>query len=1366
MDEPGGTSPPGDVQGTGAPPPDGAPPTRRRFRLLARPLVASGAVLHAIAGRFRRCPSGSARAADVVLARETALELVCQHAGEAAEAASGEVRSLCVQPLLCTLRDIKRLPWHEGLLPAGHAAEGLDLLVVASSTGKLSFLAYDTAGERFAMVAALDIAVPGFSRRELGRTLAVAPGSGALAVAAFQERVAVFLTTASPALKSDAERLAAQSGVRVTHRELMEVYPRRRAALPDSEAGHAREAVSPAEGWAHAGQAWGTVWDMAFIGSRPAGAPVLAVLHSAPDTVHTELHLLRVDASEAMGGAGMGTRRLLRLVSRVPTPRLPDTSALADEDSADATVLLTSLASMPGLCSGGAAGLVLMGEGTAVCIDTSDPATPRDTHVVSLPQTAQELDDAEMEVESVEMEAEAEDGSGAVVTIRQGGGLVAALAADDVGGGTAALLMESGIAQLVRASTDGLQMVGVPLALPDECVSAAWLPAPWHGRRALLVYTASGDMLTLVEDAESGLSIANTACGLSTVVDFELADLHGEGQDQLFALSGSGKPALRVVRHGVGVEQLLRTPCDYAGVTGAWRVAPRRADATDALLVLSFVGATRAFALGATLADATEAVGFCASAATLSCGRVADGLIVQVCDSHLQVIAWRDEGAQGASGAASVSVPLPEGSGLVQCAAVGEGFVVVAVSRPTPALLVLSPSPGGLSLTRRVPMRSEVSCMALPPENMVATLPLSLCVVGTYAHTIELVDLVAQGTPELLALQEIRVDAPLPDRGAAVPESVVLVVYDRPYVLVGLRGGGLQRFDWPGALQWVQARAAPPAQGSELRLLASTTLGRSPVSLVALARAPHVPVLALSDWPWLLSPSRNLSRLSCTALALPPGVRTVVRAASFACAEPNVPSGVLFAASDGALHLASLKTGGAPAASPGAFDITALPLQCEGRPRRVHLHKASGALIVACAPEAGTTEICAVDPFSGATLARLTLRGHHVPCALSALFRARSSTMLSSEPIELVAVGSSSGAMPADVEECEGFIHLLRLHYPGEGGVTTAAGASGAGAIGLAVGWRLRLIHEHRFNAGSAVRALHPWRRLGLVAGIGRRVVVLTHRPPEGLQVAGVHRCRNPVVSVSVDGDRVVAADSLDGLVVLECLPVDEEGMDLGEPLPAARQVELARLWSDPCHRLLSSVLAAPGSAAVGVDKAGQVVLCVPPPPEQLPPQGDDDEQDEDAIDPVVPPAVAPGQPAAAPPAVVPGPERNLSVECVTDLREGMLRVRAGRLALGGGEGAFVTATVLGSVMGFEPLKEELFCALSRVQAKCAEHPMLGSVLGAKPSEAWAPEGTRDAGVINGEVLAQLLDVPEEVRGEVISPEDAALVASTLESLG
>ena len=61
---------------------------------------------------------------------------------------------------------------------------------------------------------------------------------------------------------------------------------------------------------------------------------------------------------------------------------------------------------------------------------------------------------------------------------------------------------------------------------------------------------------------------------------------------------------------------------------------------------------------------------------------------------------------------------------------------------------------------------------------------------------------------------------------------------------------------------------------------------------------------------------------------------------------------------------------------------------------------------------------------------------------------------------------------------------------------------------------------------------------------------------------------------------------------------------------------------------------------------------------------------------------------------------------------------------------------------------------------------MLGSVLGAKPSEAWAPEGTRDAGVINGEVLAQLLDVPEEVRGEVISPEDAALVASTLESLG
>ena len=1508
--------------------------------MLVRAPLAPGAVLAAVSGGFCGA-SGGADTRGIVLARETVLEMLRQ-SGD-----GGELTSVCVHPVFSVLRSVARVGWRKGLLPEGHELVGCDILALTSASGKLSFVGYSRTKERFVPITGVDVAAPGFGRRELGHMVAVAPGSGAIAVAAMQELVAVFLTTAAPALQT-----RSRVEVCVTHRDLMARYPSGHSVLPAQQGDSGRANVGqssmvaaepPQEGWAQVGERWGTLWDMAFLSGREPDAPVLALLHSRPGQANTDLHLVGVDTimarqREEMHGGGFDARCALTVLACVPTPSLPRSSSLGVV-GATSRVLFTHIARLPQRAgaqpgSGGPESALLLGEGTAVYVDTEDTAAPRDTYVVALPQCARvvaaaaEPEGMDMEVaehaerpgggsgvgaEGIGDAGAAGPGRGADTTdLRSGGGLVSVVATDESLPGLAALIMEGGIAQLVQTSSRGMEMLSAPLALPDECTSAVWLPLPWRGRRALLCHAASGDAhVLLMDDASGGLTLAQTTPGLASVVDFELADLYGEGQDQLFAVSGSGRPSLRVVRHGVGVEHLLRTACDYQGVTGAWRVPVSRADPCDALLVLSFVFATRALALGATLMDVTESVGLNPSAATLACGRVADGLMVQVCDtfvvsatlareacgwmasSQLQSQSQTQQGSHAGLASSQSSqlrgsartLPLPPDSGSTQCAAVGEDFVVMAVSRPSPALLVMEVVRGAgsdaeLAFTRRIEMRAEVSCLSLPPENMVATLPANLCVVGTYLPSAELVDIGAGGqeplgaeAPELLAMASLQAsgtpssqgDGERRERaamGSAVPESVAIVVYDQPYVMVGLRNGCLVRFEWPGALQWVQHRASfasgADMHARQLRLVSRTQLGRTPVSLVPLVRAARVPVLALSDWPWVISPSRSLARLACTAVALPPGVGSCVRAAPFACAEPSVPSGVLFATGDGALHLTALKAGtggvwggGSGAATTGTYDISVLPLECAERPRRIQLHSSSGALIVACAPRShsilgDSMEVCAVDPFTGATLASIKVPGYHVACAIATLkvfpMSFAQSAGRGNGGYELVAVGCSSHAGPADVESCAGTIHLLQLRHP------TASKGDGGGEDGAGSGWEFALFHEEGFEPGYAVRALATYREHGLVAGIGRRVMVLVPHMSKGIRVAAVHRCRNPIVSVSCDGDRIIAGDSLDGLVVLKpTLEQDEVYGNRG----------LERLWSDPHHRLVSSVAACAHQGAIAVDKAGQIVLCAPPAdaPERA------GEHQEAAVAPPLPP---PGQLQALPSVatISCGPERNLQIECVTDVNEGMLRIRPGMLSLSqtqtpgaperatpvvaadgedgvgvaetheaftaftefcrsgagfdfcpdavcgeyvtyrtlragdgdmlppenaadglaalhpslrrahaslGGGDPFVAVTVLGRVLTFESLSDEHYQVLMRIQRRCLKHEQLASLVGAKhPSEPWDGEYNmhepHDPGFVSGDVLAQLVDVDETVRREVMGA-DAAAAASLLEEL-
>jgi Mono-functional DNA-alkylating methyl methanesulfonate N-term len=52
----------------------------------------------------------------------------------------------------------------------------------------------------------------------------------------------------------------------------------------------------------------------------------------------------------------------------------------------------------------------------------------------------------------------------------------------------------------------------------------------------------------------------------------QAADFYGEGQDQIFAVSGAGNTAtLRLIRNGLAVQVLTSTPRDF-NVSGIWLV--------------------------------------------------------------------------------------------------------------------------------------------------------------------------------------------------------------------------------------------------------------------------------------------------------------------------------------------------------------------------------------------------------------------------------------------------------------------------------------------------------------------------------------------------------------------------------------------------------------------------------------------------------------------------------------------------------------------------------------------------------------------------------------------------------------------------
>ncbi|BDA43226.1 probable pre-mRNA-splicing factor rse1 at N-terminal half [Coccomyxa sp. Obi] len=121
----------------------------------------------------------------------------------------------------------------------------------------------------------------------------------------------------------------------------------------------------------------------------------------------------------------------------------------------------------------------------------------------------------------------------------------------------------------------------------------------------------------------------------ATIVDATMCDLTGLSQPQVYAVStgglrGSDACGMRVMHAGLVVETLFKSPANYQGVTGLWSIPFAPADASSALIIISFASGSRAMTAGSTLSDVTDLIDLECNSQTLAAGSIGNLLAVQV----------------------------------------------------------------------------------------------------------------------------------------------------------------------------------------------------------------------------------------------------------------------------------------------------------------------------------------------------------------------------------------------------------------------------------------------------------------------------------------------------------------------------------------------------------------------------------------------------------------------------------------------------------------------------------------------------------------------------------------------------------------
>eukprot|EP00898_Chlorokybus_atmophyticus_P003273 jgi/Chlat1/3947/Chrsp26S04201 len=1250
----------------------------------AKSALKSSAVLQAICGRVR-----DPAVIDVVLGKETVLELLAQ-------GNDGCLHSLCEQSVFGTIRDLKLLPWTSELRLSSPEAQGKDLLVLLSDSGKLSFVTFSNDLHRFLALSQVHLSYPGFDRRELGRSLAIEQRSRAVAVSAFQDRLSIF-----PITSSAGDRIV-QEGT---------VYPGEAFPGPPWEAPDGSADVSC--------PSWGTVWSMAFIACDAVdvarGVVKLAIILHRPGTRGNEIQILScwthnhhtcLEARFMPPGLSPGYAPALA-IQLVPTAHVGMLLVICE-----GCVLLLTVVAV-------AQAPVLVG---SVRLPSDGLSTSKPPFITA-------------------WEWEANAGSTRLITITDKGNLH--------------------LLQLTSSGNGAELQLGPVLYTARPCNQLLWLA---QGCVAAFVELGDGVMLQFASNAQlqHKSDILNTA----PLLDFQMVDFYSENQDQIFAGSGVGvEGSIRVIRNGNKVELLLSSPPQYAGVTGVWSLRLRREDTYHSYLVMTFVDATRVLSVGLSFDDITELVGFNSTQTTIACGRIQDHYLVQVC-GHAVRLTCPLQGRSSQSGPYVREWALPDAPyTAVKVGAVGATFALVSMVTIKPnfvredvlAVLRVAADNNGqphLVQVHRISLQAELSCISVPvsegpgskSEHDMASAPWTtgqaFCVVGTYLPSVELLVL-DDSTIQCVASTSLSAPALSGAISNGPPESVRFVQFDSAYILVGLRSGGLLRYEIiTSHLSSPPHRGTPVAVGHELasasgnaqsitphvtlRLAAVRRIGVSPVSLIPLAASPSSDVVALSDRPWLLQAPRRTQCITCTSISFQPSTH----ATAVSCAD--CPNGVLFIA-DSCVHLVAMEQS-------KRLNVQKLPLGAT--PRRVLYHNQSKLLVVACTDETtshfsmmpGTVAtfpvICGlkcVDPVSGRVFYEMRLK----PCEVA--FSLKSWTLEHGQ--EYIVAGTALG-VGTPLQGERGRLLLLRLQFhaghadQGNGHRMVSADVEPEGS------WDLQLVHE--VTLPGMVCATMPYLNSYLLASAGRKLYCLTASfDGERAVLHKVARCHTRlfIAALTTYLTRIVVVDVKDSVLFYT---YRED----------SKQFELE--YCDRAQRLVADCALSDSNVACGVDRHGNFFALT---------NGERPEGDAST-----------------------NPDINLVQAASFSIGESALHIREGSLAyrtpevVRSADGAspiavpppdlrqqtLVAATLLGSIVLFLRLPKEEYDVLRAVEHALASYPITAPVLGNSHIAFRSQAASHTGHVLDGDMLAQFLELPDYHQRQVLNSLSAASHAAVL----
>ncbi|XP_072950937.1 uncharacterized protein [Typha angustifolia] len=1286
---------------------------------LAKCVLKGSAVLHAVHGHFR-----SPSSFDVVFGKETSLELVL--IGE-----DGVVQSICEQTLFGIIKDLAVLRWSDRFHESMLQAQGKDILVVLSDSGKLSFLAFCSEMHRFFAVTHVELSKPGNYRHLLGRMLAVDPEGCYIAVSAQEDRFAIFSVALTSSSNIIDEKIC---------------YP------PENEEDNLRDTSKTI--------VRGTIWSMCFIScginhfSREGYNPVLAVVMHRKGCIANDLLLF---------GCNPRTHAI-QVISRY----------------SESGPLALNISAVPHFS--GFAFLFRLGD--VLLMDLRDPEHICSIHRISLnsPSVVEERNSVEDPCRGSDVDDEGmfNVAACALLELRDSADEMVKDddpmnidSGDDKGLSSSRLVCswnwepaKSTSSKMIFCLNTGelfimeinFDVEGIRVNLSEclyrglPCRAVLWAKG---GLIAGLVEMGDGMVLKLVHGK---LVYKNSIQNIAPILDISIADYHDEKQDQIFACCGmSPEGSLRIIRSGISVEKLLRTASIYVGVAGIWTLRMKETDIHHSFLVLSFVEETRVLSVGLSFNDVSDAVGFQPDVCTLACGLMADGLLVQIHNRGVRLcLPTTFAHPDGAPFSVPICTSWCPDKVTIIVGAVGHELVIVATSSPCILYILgvrlLSAYHYELYEIRHMKLLDEVSCISIPREG-VKLGPLAsklsanndhrtsiphknkvgkIVVIGTHKPSVEILSLEHDEpySVGVLAVGLISINNAFgcPISGC-IPEDVRLVSIDRSYILSGLRNGMLLRFEWPALSAISQSEESMPVF---LELIAVRRIGISPVVLVPLQDSPDADIIVLSDRPWLLHSARHSLAYSSISFQQATHVTPV--------SSVDCPMGILFVA-ENSLNLVEMVHN---------KRLNVQKFSIAGTPREVLYHSKSKTLLVRRTQQCGasiSSDICRVDPLSGFVLSKFK-------CDPGESAKCMQIVRVGNEQVLIVGTSQSAGQIIMPSGEAEGsgkgriiVLSLETAQISSESSSVYCSNLSSASQIGSPfreiVGYATEQLSNsslcsspddifcdriqlEEMGAGhlrplfqttlsGAVVSVCPYLDRYILASAGNMLNVFgfVNENPHRLRKFAMTRTRFTITCLRTHFTRIAVGDCRDGILFYS---YNEE----------LRKLE--QMYSDPARRLVADCALMDCQTAVVSDRFGIIsVLSCP----------DNFEANE-------------------------SPEKNLKINCSFYMGEVAMSIQKASFSyklpvddlmnscngveriLDSAYNSVVASTLLGSVMILIPITSEEHQLLEAVQARLAIHPLTSPVLGNDHKEFRGRGVPARAGVptiLDGDMLVQFLEL-------------------------